>query len=125
MDTKRRNKAFGIKLPLLGYPAISLAMIAALTPEHIHVRLIDVANEPVPYEAPCDLALIVGQTHHMKGAYDIADQLRRNGVTVVLGGMHVTAFPDEALTHAHAVIIREGENVWGDILKDFQMLRSI
>ena len=48
MDSEARNKAFGIKLPLLGYPAISLAMIAALTPDNVHVRLIDVANEPVP-----------------------------------------------------------------------------
>jgi radical SAM superfamily enzyme YgiQ (UPF0313 family) len=119
MDSEARNKAFGIKLPLLGYPAISLAMIAALTPDNVHVRLIDVANEPVPYSEPCDLALIVGQTHHIQSAYRIADRLRNDGVKVVLGGMHVTAFPDEALEHSDAVIIREGEGVWGDILDDF------
>ena len=119
MDSAARNKAFGIKLPLLGYPAISLAMIAALTPDTVHVRLIDVANEPVPYSEPCDLALIVGQTHHIQSAYRIADRLRNEGVKVVLGGMHVTAFPDEALEHSDAVIIREGEGVWGDILNDF------
>ncbi len=119
MDSEDRNKAFGIKLPLLGYPAISLAMIAALTPDDIHVRLVDVLNEPVPYGESCDLALIVGQTHHMPSAYHIADRLRNEGVTVVLGGMHVTAFPDEALEHGDAVIIREGEAVWGNILDDF------
>lgn len=119
MDSEARNKAFGIKLPLLGYPAISLAMIAALTPDNVHVRLIDVANEPVPYSEPCDLALIVGQTHHIQSAYRIADQLRNEGVKVVLGGMHVTVFPDEALEHSDAVIIREGEGVWGEILDDF------
>jgi radical SAM superfamily enzyme YgiQ (UPF0313 family) len=119
MDSAARNKAFGIKLPLLGYPAISLAMIAALTPDTVHVRLIDVANEPVPYSEPCDLALIVGQTHHIQSAYRIADRLRNEGVKVVLGGMHVTAFPDEALEHSDAVIIREGEGVWRDILDDF------
>ena len=119
MDSAARNKAFGIKLPLLGYPAISLAMIAALTPDTVHVRLIDVANEPVPYAEPCDLALIVGQTHHIQSAYRIADRLRNEGVKVVLGGMHVTVFPDEAHEHSDAVIIREGEGVWGDILNDF------
>ena len=120
MDSAGRNKAFGIKLPLLGYPAISLAMIAALTPDDVNVRLIDVANEPVPYDEPCDLALIVGQTHHITSAYQIADQLRDRGVTVILGGMHITAVPDEALDHSDAVIIREGETVWGNILDDFK-----
>ena len=119
MDSKERNKAFGMKLPLLGYPAISLAMIAALTPDDIHVRLIDVANEPVPYNEPCDLALIVGQTHHMQSTYLIADQLRKKGVKIVLGGMHVTALPDEALEHGDSVIICEAEAVWENILNDF------
>jgi hypothetical protein len=119
MDSEERNRAFGMKLPLLGYPAISLAMIAALTPEHFHIRLIDCANEPVPYGEPCDLALIVGQTHHIPGAYLIADRLRAQGVKVILGGMHVTALPDEALKHAHAVIIHEAEAVWAEILEDF------
>lgn len=119
MDSEDRNKAFGIKLPLLGYPAIGLGMIAALTPDNFHVRIVDVANEGVPFSDPYDLALIVGQTHHMPGAYSIADRLRTNGTKVIMGGMHVTALPDEALEHADAVIIREGEGVWQRILDDF------
>jgi len=119
MDSAKRNKAFGIKLPLLGYPAISLAMIAALTPDNFNIRLIDTANEPVPYEEPCDLALIVGQTHHMPNTYDIADKLRARATKVILGGMHVTAMPEEALKHADTVILGEGESVWEEILNDF------
>ena len=88
--SKARNAAFGIKLPLLGYPAISLAMISALTPDTFHIRLVDEANEPVPYGQGCNLALIVGQTHQMPNVYFIADRLRAEGSKVVLGGMHVT-----------------------------------
>jgi len=103
----------------MGYPAISLAMIAALTPENFNIRLIDGANEPIPYETPCDLALIVGQTHHMPSVYKIAEQLHARGTKVILGGMHVTEMPEEALKYADAVIIGEGESVWEEILKDF------
>ena len=117
--SKARNAAFGIKLPLLGYPAISLAMISALTPDTFNLKLIDEANEPVPYGKGCNLALIVGQTHHMPNAYAIADQMRSEGTKVVLGGMHVTELPDEALSHADSVIIGEGEAVWEEILEDF------
>jgi len=117
--SKARNAAFGIKLPLLGYPAISLAMISALTPDNFHIRLVDEANEPVPYGQGCNLALIVGQTHQMPNVYFIADRLRAEGSKVVLGGMHVTALSEEAQAHADSIIIGEAEPVWGEILDDF------
>lgn len=117
--SKVRNKAFGIKLPLLGYPAIGLGMIAALTSDRFHVQLIDEANEPVPYGKKGDLALIVGLTHHMPNVYSISDRLRKEGTKVILGGLHVTALPDEALMHADSVIMGEAEAVWNKILEDF------
>ncbi|MBM4277990.1 MAG: B12-binding domain-containing radical SAM protein [Deltaproteobacteria bacterium] len=113
------NKAFGIRLPLLGYPAIGLAMISALTPDQFHIQLVDEANEPVPNGKKGDLALIVGLTHHMPNAYVIADRLRSEGTKVILGGMHVTALPDEALMHADSIIVGEAEAVWREILDDF------
>jgi radical SAM superfamily enzyme YgiQ (UPF0313 family) len=117
--SKVRNKAFGIRLPLLGYPAMGLAMISALTPDQFDIRLVDEANEPVPYGKKGDLALIVGQTHHMPNAYSISDRLRSEGTKVILGGMHVTALSDEALMHADSVIVGEAETVWREILDDF------
>jgi len=117
--SKVRNKAFGIRLPLLGYPAIGLPMISALTPDQFHIRLVDEANEPVPYGKGWDLALIVGQTHHMPNAYFISDRLRSEGTKVILGGMHVTALSDEALMHADSVIVGEAEAVWNEVLDDF------
>jgi radical SAM superfamily enzyme YgiQ (UPF0313 family) len=119
MESPERNKAFGIKLPLLGYPAISLPMIAAITPDSFNVRLVDCTFEEVPFNEPCDLALIVGQTHHMPQAYRISDELRRRGVPTILGGMHVTALPEEGLRHADTLILHEGESVWQQILSDF------
>ncbi|MFC1885047.1 B12-binding domain-containing radical SAM protein, partial [Thermodesulfobacteriota bacterium] len=83
------------------------------------IRLLDEVNEPIPYGTGCDLALIVGQTHHMANVYNIADRLRSEGSKVILAGMHVSACPDEALSHADAVIIGEGEAVWRELLEDF------
>jgi radical SAM superfamily enzyme YgiQ (UPF0313 family) len=119
MISRGRDRAFGMKLPLLGYPAVSLATVAALTPENFTIRLIDEAYETVPFDEPCDLALIVGQTHHMPNVYSLADRLRKTGTRVVLAGMHVSALPDEALHHADSVIIHEAEPVWKQLLEDF------
>ena len=114
-----RKRTFSIRLPLLGYPAISLAMIASLTPDRFNIRLIDEANEPVPYGESCQLVLIVGLTHQMPNAYHIADRLRSEGTKVILGGFHVTALPDEALEHADSVILGEAEAIWKEVLEDF------
>jgi hypothetical protein len=43
--------------------------MASLTPDRFDIRLIDEANEPVPYGQNCQLALIVGLTHHMPNVY--------------------------------------------------------
>jgi len=118
--SQARNAAFGIKLPLLGYPSMSLPVLAALTPERFRVRLVDEGNEPVPYGQGCGLALIIGHTHTMPNAYRIADRLRAEGTAVVLGGMHASALPEEALGHADAVIIGEGESIWQDVLRDYE-----
>jgi len=39
---------------------------------------------------------------------------------VVLGGMHVTAMPEEARLHADAVVTGEAEGVWPQVLADFK-----
>ncbi len=45
-------------------------------------------------------------------AYAVADRLRKAGVRVAMGGLHVTALPEEALEHADYVFVGEGERIW-------------
>jgi len=51
-------------------------------------------------------------------AYDIADAYRRKAVKVVMGGIHPTVLPDEALEHADAVVVGEAEGIWPRLLSD-------
>src|SRR5690606_10167610 len=50
--------------------------------------------------------------------YALADQLRKRGTFVVLGGPHVTALPNEALQHADAVVVGDAEDTWPKVLED-------
>ena len=51
-------------------------------------------------------------------AYEISAEFRKRGIPVVLGGMHPTFCPQEALRHADAVVMGDAERIWPRILKD-------
>ena len=99
-------------------PSLSLQMVAAATPAAWEVVLADEIHEQVPFDGDFDLVGITAMTHQATRAYQIADQFRAQGVPVVLGGMHPTVLPDEALCHADAVVVGEAEPVWEGLLAD-------
>jgi len=99
-------------------PSLSLKQVAAATPPEWDVLLADEMHEDVPFDQRFDLVGITAMTHQAVRAYEIADRFRQRGVPVVLGGMHPTVLPDEALQHADAVVIGEAEPVWATLLND-------
>ncbi len=101
-------------------PSLSLLTLAALTPSDVDVSYhesADVERDPRVLDG-CDLVAITTMTAQAFEAYAIADRLRAAGVTVVMGGLHATAVPDECSEHANAVIIGEGEPIWRTVLDD-------
>ncbi len=73
------------------------------------MTLVDESQEPIPCGSHFDLVGITAMTHRAIRAYEIADQFRREGITVIMGGMHPTVMHEEALDHADAVAIGEAE----------------
>ncbi len=67
--------------------------------------------EAIDFEAlrSADLVGISTITSTAPRAYAVADRLRSLGVTVIMGGPHVTFLTEEALAHADFVIRGEGE----------------
>ncbi len=65
-----------------------------------------------------DLVAISSLSAQIGEAYQLADRYRELGVPVVMGGLHVTALPDEAGRHASAAIVGEGESVWPAVVRD-------
>ena len=49
----------------------------------------------------------------------LAARLRARGVTVVLGGPHVTLVPQEVRQHADAIVVGYAEDSWPQLLRDF------
>ena len=103
-----------------GFVRLSLPTLAALTPKGWDVEILDARVKPVDYNAQADIVGITGLTSEMPSVYEIADNFRKKGVKVVMGGVHVSALPDEALKHADSIVIGEAELVWDKLLEDFK-----
>ena len=101
-------------------PQLALYILEGLTPEEHDVKIIEEETANVDLEEECDLVGISCMTANAPRAYELCDEFKKRGKTVLLGGVHPTILPDEALEHADCVVVGEAEGVWGTILKDFQ-----
>ena len=75
-----------------------LLICAGVVPKHWDVEVIDecVTDRPHAPQPDCDIVGISAMTTQAKRAYQLADAYRALGVTVVLGGIHPSALPEEA-----------------------------
>jgi radical SAM superfamily enzyme YgiQ (UPF0313 family) len=108
-DPLRKNDPF---MPL------SLPILAGACPGHEYT-LVDLLWEDDPaYDEPADLVGISMRYTAENRAYEIADEFRRRGVRVVLGGPQPSVVPFRALEHADAVAVGEAEELWPVIVND-------
>jgi radical SAM superfamily enzyme YgiQ (UPF0313 family) len=104
----------------IGYPGIGLITVAALTPPDIEVQVIDESVDAIDFNLNPDLVGIAVQAPTAPYAYDLASTFRKKGIPVVLGGVHVSFNPGEALTHADSVVVGEAELTWPGLIQDFR-----
>jgi radical SAM superfamily enzyme YgiQ (UPF0313 family) len=97
-------------------PPVPLAILNAVTPKSIETALVDEQTDRVRFEG--DVFAFSVSTQNARAVYDIADNLRANGKKVILGGIHVTVCPDEAMHHADVVVTGEAETIWPEVCSD-------
>lgn len=99
---------------------LTMAVLKSLTPPDIETELFDDRLELIDYDTRTDLAAISVETYTARRSYQIAEEFRKRGVTVVMGGYHATLLPEEAALHADSVITGNAEAVWGEMVADFR-----
>jgi radical SAM superfamily enzyme YgiQ (UPF0313 family) len=102
------------------FPTLSLASLAAVTPQGWDVCFHDDAIRATDFDTDADLIALTAMTAQATRAYQLADAFRSRGKTVVMGGFHASNLPDEALQHVDSVVVGEGELAWPQLLADFQ-----
>jgi radical SAM superfamily enzyme YgiQ (UPF0313 family) len=104
-------------------PALGLLTLAGMLPAHWTCSYHEATNvdqrliQSVVQEKPT-LVAVSALTASILEAYRLCDELRKQNIHVVLGGLHATVCPNEAVEHCDAVVVGEGEPVWKDVLSD-------
>jgi len=101
------------------WPPLNLSYVAAATPRRYQIELIDENIESFAYRE-ADIVGITAYTASVFRGYQIARIYRERGIPTVMGGIHVSMLPEEALRFCDAVVIGEAESVWPKVLEDFE-----
>jgi radical SAM superfamily enzyme YgiQ (UPF0313 family) len=109
MDTKLKTRMS---------PSLALLTIANLTPKEHEVIVVNENIENIDFEEPVDLVAITVTVDVMNRAVEISKEFKNRGVTVIAGGIHITADPEGAINSFDAICVGIAERVWGKILKD-------
>lgn len=99
---------------------LTLPVIASQIPEGHDVKIIDENVEPIDFSSEVDLACITTMTPSATRAYEIASDFRNRGVKVLMGGVHVSAVPEEAAKYSDSVVIGESEGLFPTIFEDLK-----
>jgi len=102
-------------------PPINLGYVAAATPPGWSIRIIDEnrrLEDGSDWEP--DLVGVTALTPTAPRAFALATQYRDQGATVVLGGLHPSLLPEEAAPYADSVVVGDAEDVWPQLIADFE-----
>jgi radical SAM superfamily enzyme YgiQ (UPF0313 family) len=105
---------------VLSLPPLNLATLARCTPDTYDIAIIDEAMDTIDFDEDVDLVAITCLTPLAPRAYEISRRFRERGVPVVLGGVHASIVCEEATSFVNAVVIGEAEEIWQEVLQDYE-----
>ena len=118
INPSNRHRGLG-NLRSTAWPPLNLPYLAAETPSKYDIRVIDENIEPFTF-MEADIVGITAYTSSVTRGYEIARLYRDRGIPTVMGGIHVSMLPDEALQYCDTVVIGEAEGIWPQVLEDFE-----
>ena len=102
------------------FPPLGLATLAGYLDDDDEITLQDEHVETARPGRQPDLVVIQVYITSAHRAYRARRPLPGQGAYVCLGGLHVTALPEEAAPHADTIFLGPGEDTWPAFLADFR-----
>lgn len=109
-----------LKKKRLYFVGLAMPLLAAMMPEDWEAEIVLEILEDIPFETDADLIGISTMGHGVIRSIDIANEFRKRGKTVILGGYMASIMAEEATKYCDAVVIGDAELVWNDMLEDFE-----
>ncbi len=105
--------------PSSRFQPLGLGIIAALTPQEWKIEIVDENSEAFKFRQ-ADLVGLTAFTANITRAYEISNLYRKKNIPTVLGGIHASMCPEEALQYVDAVVVGEAESVWAKVISDVE-----
>ena len=95
-------------------PNLALPTLAALTPSHVNLTLLDENVEPLDWclEERWDAVSITGYITQAPRMIELAAEFRRRGNLIVMGGPFATLSSSTVRPHADVLFVGEAELTW-------------
>jgi radical SAM superfamily enzyme YgiQ (UPF0313 family) len=106
-------------------PSLGLLTLASHTPDNwevVYKELDDYSEleiQEIIKHKP-NLIAFSSLTARINETYKLSQRFRNLGFKTVIGGLHVSAMPEEAMNFADIIIQGEGEFIWEQLLKDLE-----
>ena len=102
------------------FPPLGLATLAGYLSPDDEIDLQDQHVEKLRLNDDPELVIIQVYITNAYRSYEMADAYRKRGVYVLLGGLHVTSLPGEAMAHADTIFLGPGEDTFPQFLRDYR-----
>lgn len=99
---------------------LALPLLAALTPEHYEIKILDEEISTSTGNFKPDIVGITLITSNAERGYELAEKYRKIGAKIILGGPYSSYNPGEGLQYADSIVSGEAEAVWKEVLNDFE-----
>ncbi len=108
------------RLTNANFAELGIPLLAAYTPAHIEVEMVDDCLDELFFESEADVIAISAMIIHLNRAIDIAREFKKRGKIVVMGGYLPTMHPEKIQPYVDSICIGEGDVSWPQMLKDIE-----
>ena len=99
---------------------LAAVTVAALAPSDWEVTVCEEYVEPVNFETEADFIGLTGKVIQGQRMVELADEFRRRGKTVLIGGPHASLSPGAVRDHCDILIIGELESIATEFFADLE-----
>ena len=123
IQLKMNKRPMDTDLKIRMSPSLGLLTIANLFKNDHNIILENENIKDINFEETVDVVGITVTVDVLPRAIEVAKIYRAKNIPVVVGGIHITAVPEDCLDYFDVISVGMAETTWPDIIKDLENKR--